>query len=375
MIPWFVWVAVLAVSSAVFGVQWDIAWHRSIGRDTFWSPPHIAIYLGGVLSGLYAGYLILTTTFAQSSAANSARAAAVRIWGFRGPLGAFIAAWGGIAMIASAPFDDWWHNAYGLDVKILSPPHTILAMGLAAIQIGALIFIAGSMNRASGRTQALLRLMFLYVGGFLLVAAMTFSMEKTGRVLQHNAVFYRWIAFAAPLFVIGIGRAAGHRFGATAVAAVYSVFLLLLLWLLPLVPATPKLGPVFYPVTHLVPGGFPLLLVFPALMCDLIAPRIANRSLWTQALILGVLFIAVFVLVQWPFANFLLSPGSRNWIFGSHYLGYNSRRFWADANHQFLDMDGSQRAFVSYMIQAFIGSVVTMRIALSFRNFLQGIKR
>ncbi len=28
-------------------------------------------------------------------------------------------------MITSAPFDDWWHNAYGLDVKILSPPHVV----------------------------------------------------------------------------------------------------------------------------------------------------------------------------------------------------------------------------------------------------------
>ena len=32
-------------------------------------------------------------------------------------------------MITSAPFDNWWHEAYGLDVKIVSPPHTLLAMG------------------------------------------------------------------------------------------------------------------------------------------------------------------------------------------------------------------------------------------------------
>ena len=42
MIPWFIWLALISVSSAVLGAQWDIAWHRSIGRDTFWSPPHIA---------------------------------------------------------------------------------------------------------------------------------------------------------------------------------------------------------------------------------------------------------------------------------------------------------------------------------------------
>ena len=62
--------------------------------------------------------------------------------GFRGPLGAFICAWGGFTMITSAPFDDWWHNAYGLDVKILSPPHVVLAIGMVAVEIGALVLIA-----------------------------------------------------------------------------------------------------------------------------------------------------------------------------------------------------------------------------------------
>src|SRR5258706_16079235 len=91
-IPWPIWCAVAAVTSAMIGGHWDISWHRSIGRDSFWTAPHIAIYLCGVLAGLSCGYLILRTTFG-----GAADAAAVRIWGFRGPLGAFVAAWGGIA--------------------------------------------------------------------------------------------------------------------------------------------------------------------------------------------------------------------------------------------------------------------------------------
>src|SRR5499427_1815349 len=107
------------------GTHWDIAWHRSIGRDTFWTPAHLAIHFAAVLSGFSCGYLILSTSFSK----NATQEASVKIWGFRGPLGAFICAWGGVAMITSAPFDNWWHNAYGLDVKILSPPHTLLAAG------------------------------------------------------------------------------------------------------------------------------------------------------------------------------------------------------------------------------------------------------
>jgi hypothetical protein len=107
-IPWYIWCAVLAVTSAVVGANWDISWHMSIGRDTFWTPAHMAIYLCGVLAGVAFGYLILSTTFSKSSALAPA---SVHIWGFRAPLGAFIASWGGIAMLTSAPFDNWWHDA------------------------------------------------------------------------------------------------------------------------------------------------------------------------------------------------------------------------------------------------------------------------
>src|SRR5437763_786381 len=117
-IPWYLWCSALAVTSAYIGGYWDISWHRSIGRDTFWTAPHMAIYACGVLAGIASAYLIFNTTFGPGGAM---RAASVRIWGLYGPLGAFICAWGGVAMLASAPFDDWWHNAYGLDVKIISP--------------------------------------------------------------------------------------------------------------------------------------------------------------------------------------------------------------------------------------------------------------
>ena len=146
-VPWYIWCAVISVTSAMVGTHWDIAWHRSIGRDTFWTPAHMAIYFAGVLAGLSCGYLILATTFAKDAAAQQA---SVKMWGFRGPLGAFICAWGGVAMIASAPFDNWWHNAYGLDVKVLSPPHVVLIAGIIAIDLGALILILGNMNRAQG---------------------------------------------------------------------------------------------------------------------------------------------------------------------------------------------------------------------------------
>src|SRR5215467_14997634 len=164
--PWYVWCAVLAVTSAMVGTHWDISWHRSIGRDTFWTPAHIAIYLCGVMAGISCGFLILSTTLRKSS---PLRDASVKIWGFRGPLGAFIAAWGGVAMITSAPFDNWWHGAYGLDVKIISPPHVLLAIGIAGIMWGGAILCASHLNRAEGEQRAKFVRLLLIIGGFIVV--------------------------------------------------------------------------------------------------------------------------------------------------------------------------------------------------------------
>lgn len=143
-VPWYIWCAVLAITSALIGAHWDISWHRSIGRDTFWTPAHIAIQMCGVLAGVAFGYLILYTTFSDSA---PLAASSVHIFGFRAPLGAFIASWGGIAMLTSAPFDNWWHNAYGLDVKIVSPPHMVLVLGIYAVLLGTVVLLAGHINR------------------------------------------------------------------------------------------------------------------------------------------------------------------------------------------------------------------------------------
>ena len=144
-VPWTIWAGVVAVTSASIGGAWDVAWHRSVGRDAFLTAPHLAIYACGVIAAVVCGYLILATTFGNSQAMKDV---SVSVLGFRAPLGAFFAAWGGIAMLTSAPFDNWWHNAYGLDVKIISPPHVLLILGIRMVGVGMLFLILAAMNRA-----------------------------------------------------------------------------------------------------------------------------------------------------------------------------------------------------------------------------------
>src|SRR5579862_5144445 len=168
-VPWYIWSLFAASVAVVIGGYWDISWHMSIGRDSFWTPAHMAIQACGIIAGITSAYLIFSCTLGRDPAL---RAANVEVWRFRGPLGAFIAAWGGATMLASAPFDNWWHNAYGLDVKIFSPPHVVLDGGVLAIQVGALVLIASTRNRSAGIARRKLDRMLLLLGGMITMLAL-----------------------------------------------------------------------------------------------------------------------------------------------------------------------------------------------------------
>ena len=369
-IPWYIWLSVFGVTSAVIGVQWDISWHRSIGRDTFWTPAHLAIQLCGVIAGITCGYLILKTTFSQSPLRDSS----VSVYGFRGPLGAFICAWGGFTMITSAPFDDWWHTAYGLDVKILSPPHMVLAAGIVGVELGAMVQIAAAMNRAVGKASQNLRLLFHYVASMVLMTLMVVVMELTSRVVLHSAISYRTIGLIVPLTLAFAWRASGSRWSATILAGFYTFFMLGLLWILPLFPAQPKLGPVMHEVTQFIPAGFPLLILVPAFVLDLLRPRMAAWGNWKQSIAAGALFVGSFLAAQWPFATFLMTPGSRNWFFGSMYYDYFQGPGSFQATHRFIPWETVSQ-FQLNMVLAFVFAMLSTWLGLSVGDWLKRVRR
>ena len=370
-VPWYLWCAALAVTSAYVGGYWDISWHRSIGRDTFWSAPHMAIYACGVLAGLSAAYLIVTTTFGR----NPLREVSVRIWGLTAPAGAFICAWGGVAMLASAPFDDWWHNAYGLDVRIISPPHMVLAAGFFGIEFGTVILLLAFMNRASERARRALQWLFLYVGGMALSESLLLKLEYIARPDMHNALFFIVVSLGTPAILMAIAVASERRWACTIITAVYTVFGIGFLWLLPLFPAQPKLGPVYHPVTHFIPWEFPLLVIVPAFAVDLLLQRTAGWRPLVRAIAAGLVFLIVFAAVQWPFANFLMTPPARNWFFGTHYFDYGTPPRSAYARFIFAQRDATALQFWRGMGLAALSSCVMTWIGLHVGRAMQGVRR
>jgi hypothetical protein len=371
-IPWYLWCAALAVTSAYVGGYWDISWHRSIGRDTFWSAPHMAIYACGILAGVTAGYLIFSTTFGKDAALKNV---SVRIWGLRGPLGAFICAWGGFAMLASAPFDDWWHNAYGLDVRIISPPHMVLAAGFFGIEFGTVMLMLAFMNRAEASVRPALERMFLYVGGTVLCESLLIKLESISRADQHNARFYIVVLIGTPAILTALAIASERKWASTIIASVYTAFALGFLWILPLFPAAPKLGPVFDPVTHFIPWEFPLLIIVPAFVMDLILQRTSTWRPLMRALVVGLAFFVVFVAVQWPMASFMLTPSARNWFFGSGYLDFSSGPRSPLARYEFFDRERSAVMFWRGMAIAAVMSCFMAWLGMHAGRAMQKVRR
>lgn len=357
------------------GIMWDISWHATIGRDTFWTPAHMMIYLGGTLGGCLAGWLTLHASFFRRAQMTGAT---VGLWGFRAPLGAWVCIWGSVAMLTSAPFDDWWHSAYGLDVKILSPPHAILALGMYGVAVGATLLAASARNRARDAGEGS-RGVFLVVAAFgiQLALASVLLMEQSFPNQHRNATFALASAAMYPTFLIAAARFAPTRWAATKVALVYTAIQLFMVWVLPLFPAEPKLAPIFNRVTHMAPPAFPLLLVLPAFAIDVLFLALQRRSHWSWNLLriaaAATLFVAVFLPAQWFFAKFLISPAADNWFFAGYgrFFGYMAEVEWRDKFWR-LERDPLTAAAVGWTWLIALG---TATLGLGVGIFLARVRR
>ena len=367
---WPLYAVLFASVGIVVGLIWDISWHRSIGRDTFWSPPHVLEQIAALVAGASCGWLVLRMSFGADTAAQGR---GVRFWGFRGPLGAWVCIWGTLMMLASAPFDNWWHNAYGLDVKIMSPPHAVLAWGMIGIQIGAMLMALSRQNRAPPAEQRRLSLLYAASAGILLTMHATVLMEYAAFPNDmHSARFYRLTALGMPLILVATARASRLRWPATATAVVYMVIVLLLMWALQLAPATARLAPIYHPVTRMVPPPFPLLLVVPALAIDLLMRRIRGHD-WPLAGAIGAVFVLLMLAAHWWWAEFLLSPRARNLLFGSDHWDYSARL--GDWRYQFWSRDAGTLVFLRGIGVALLTAMLGSRLGLWIGSGMARVQR
>jgi NhaP-type Na+/H+ or K+/H+ antiporter len=277
-------------------------------------------------------------------------------------------------MLTSAPFDDWWHNAYGLDVRIISPPHVLLLVGMMGIVLGALLRTLTLQNRADDRARRGAAVLFSVSSGLFLTILAILLMEWSDKRMMHGGGFYRALSVGVPFLLVAVAVAGRSRWSATIAALVYMLTLAGTSWALMLFEATPKLGPIYQHITHYVPLDFPLLLVFPALALDLTWQRVQRWPGWRAALALGAVFLVTLVAVQWPFANLLVEHG-RNWFLHADNLVYWYPRGSEHWNYQFHEARPGEPAPWRHAVVALLYAALSSLAGLSWGRWMTRVTR
>lgn len=258
-----VWVALAGFLLAIFGTYWDDAWHTVKGRDAFLVPPHIALYAG----------IALTATALSVWLLGSARREGLRAALSR-PAPCVVAA--GVALtFVAAPIDNGWHEAFGRDAVIWSPPHML---GVA----GALLIAAGLFLEL-GRGDLRRPVVGSIAAAALVASAAVPVLEYETDVPQFDVAFYLPVLAGASAFALRLVRLlAVNRYAATIAAAAYTIVIALVAAVL---AATAMPAP-------LIP-----LLVIPALVLDLTARRGILQA--------GVAFTVAVYAVYVPYLNWI----------------------------------------------------------------------
>jgi hypothetical protein len=382
-IPIYIYAVVFSSVCIIVGLIWDISWHTSIGRDGLFSPPHLSIYLGAVVSGLFSGYQVLKISFAGNHIEKSQ---SVRFWNiFYSSLGGLFCIWGAIAMLTSAPFDDWWHNTYGLDVVILSPPHSILAFGMMMVQFGAMIGALALQNREEAligwakkdieKRDFRLRMLFIIASGLVLVTIYTLFSEFFTRHDMHKSSFYQIGSIVFPVFLIAVARASKLKWAASATALVYMCMMAVMVWVLPLFEAKPLLGPILNHITHYQAFHFPLLIIFPALAMDWLLDKYGHKNQWLLSAMIGIPFVVILLIIQYPMGDFLMSAYSRNWFFGTESWYFGNDPTW-EGRYNFMAWQEEKALdfFIGICIALPI-AILSTRLGLVWGNWMKQVQR
>jgi hypothetical protein len=129
---------------------WDITNHLLNKPESFFSPPHAALYsgVGLVIIGailIYIGRFIIRGRKSRNTTHHTQRLKAViRVvsasYSSSPPLSVKLVYLGVILLVSAGPFDFVWHSTFGLD-GLLSPPHAVLTIGMTLCSIGSFLGI------------------------------------------------------------------------------------------------------------------------------------------------------------------------------------------------------------------------------------------
>jgi len=265
---------------AMVGLYWDVAWHIDLGRDKeVLSPPHLLILTS--LTGLI-GVGLLSIVTATVTGAD----VRLRLGRWRLPWSAILLLAFRIGGLVAFVLDALWHDAYGVDVTLLSPPHIgLLASGtLSAVALW--LMLAEGRPSAGGLTQ-LGRALQVMTLASVLIGLSTYQAEYDYGVPLFPVVLLPVLVMAAAGLGLTTARLALGRGGAVASALGFLVL-------------RGALAPVVGGLGHVMPRT--ALYLPAALAVELAAWRFGTENRLRFALTSGGLLATVGLAGEWAWA-------------------------------------------------------------------------
>lgn len=285
---------------AMVGLYWDVGWHIDLGRDKeVLSPPHVLILIA--LTGLI-GVAVLATATATATSAE----VRLRLGRWRLPWSALLLLAFRVGGLVAFFLDSLWHDAYGVDVTLLSPPHLgLLASGtLSAVALWLMLVegrlrpdpVAPAARRSSAEAPALSpgpglpplgRVLHATTLASVLLGLSTYQAEYDYGVPLFPVVLLPVLVMAAAGLGLTTARLALGRGGALAAAAGFLVL-------------RGALAPVIGGLGHVMPRT--ALYLPAAVAVELAAWRFGTRDRLRFALASGALLATVGLAGEWAWA-------------------------------------------------------------------------
>src|SRR6059036_3119353 len=204
-----------------FGLYWDIWRHVVVGRESFFTPPHLVLYAGF-------GYVALAGIVGSIAGESAPRWAGprVRIVGLLVPIEFLLIGTGALFQALAFPWDEAWHRlvAEGLVTETFwSPPHVMAIAGGIVSTFGFFVAVALERIRWNGARSGL-GLLAVGIGAGLLLFSlqvllgpMDFATTFNGQVLRDAIAYPTGVSLAAPaVLVLAVLVLGTRKFGLVA---------------------------------------------------------------------------------------------------------------------------------------------------------------
>lgn len=290
------WLLLFFLLQGELGAVWDREWHAYVGRDQFWTPPHTLIYSCVAGAGLLALAVVLLETnryYRHKPGVNDDSTVAIFRF-FHAPLGFSVLGFGALCSLCAAPLDNYWHELYGIDIALWAPFHMMGVIGGLIGMLGMVYVFASEVaiqRQTKEQSHMILGLRPLEIGlimtlasimNYVLTGFLQFPIVTIGTM--HISTYPLPLVAGGALCLIASLRVIKRPGIATLFTLLVCIHTIIVEVFVPwaIRYATVQQGipyriPGQIPYFSLAYAFFPIVLLIPALIIDILTWRKVNR--------------------------------------------------------------------------------------------------